>query len=125
MVVVDAVDDPVQARAEAVLGLEVEDEPMQPVLEQCPQRVAGDRQRAVVTTLALESSQAAKRITAGVKISTGTAGCTRERTSSRRESNIGGEARSTSVLLAGDRRSCLQPTPYRRFYYPFAVCVTR
>ncbi len=38
----------------------------------------------------------------GVKISTGTAGCTRERMSSRRESNIGGEARSTSVLLAGE-----------------------
>jgi hypothetical protein len=38
---------------------------------------------------------------AGRKMITGTAGCTRERASSTRESNIGGEARSTSVLLPG------------------------
>ncbi len=43
MIVVDAVDDPVHPRAEALLRLEVEDDPVQPVLEQRPQRIAGER----------------------------------------------------------------------------------
>ncbi len=40
VIVVDAVDDPVQPRADALLRFEVEHDPVQPVLEQCPQRVA-------------------------------------------------------------------------------------
>ena len=38
MVVVDAVDDEVHAAAEGVVGLPVEDEPVQPVLGQRPDR---------------------------------------------------------------------------------------
>ena len=44
MVVVDAVDDPVEPRAEALLGLEVEDEPVHPVLGERPEDVAGEHQ---------------------------------------------------------------------------------
>ena len=43
MVVVDAMDDPVQARSDPVLGLEVEDDPVQPVLGKRPQEVATQR----------------------------------------------------------------------------------
>ena len=47
----------------------------------------------------------------GTKISTGTSGCTRDSASSRRDSNIGGEARSTSVRLADPSfMSSAQPT---------------
>jgi hypothetical protein len=42
MVVVDTVDDPVEARADALLGLEVEDQPVHPVLGQSPEHVAGE-----------------------------------------------------------------------------------
>ena len=41
MVVVDAVDDEVHAAAEGVVGLPVEDEPVQPVLGQGPDRDPG------------------------------------------------------------------------------------
>ena len=41
MVVVDAVDDEVHAAAEGVVGLPVEDEPVQPVLGQRPDPDAG------------------------------------------------------------------------------------
>ena len=44
VVVVDAVDDPVEARADALLGLEVEDDPVQPVLGERPEEVAADDQ---------------------------------------------------------------------------------
>ena len=44
MVVVDAVDDPVEPGAEAVLGLEVEDQPVHPVLRERPEDVAGEHQ---------------------------------------------------------------------------------
>ena len=44
MIVVDAVDHPVQPGADAVLGLEVEDDPVQPVLEQGPDDVADERE---------------------------------------------------------------------------------
>src|SRR5206468_2369849 len=53
--------------------------------------------------------------------STGTAGCTREKKSSRRDSNMGGDARRTSVLLVSRRRiSFTQATP--RCYYPAWAC---
>ena len=42
MIVVDAVDDPVQARTDALLGLEVEHDPVQPVLGQRPEQVAAE-----------------------------------------------------------------------------------
>ena len=44
MVVVHAVDDPVQARTQSLLRFEVKHEPVQPVLEQRPQRIAAGRQ---------------------------------------------------------------------------------
>ena len=40
MIVVDAMDDPVQARTDPVVRLEVEDDPVQPVLGQRPDQVA-------------------------------------------------------------------------------------
>ncbi len=45
VVMVDAVDDPVHPCSQTVLGLEVEDEPVQPVLEQGPDRIAGGEQK--------------------------------------------------------------------------------
>ncbi len=44
MLVVDAVDDPVQPRAEPMVGLEVEHDAVQPVLEQRPKRVPASEQ---------------------------------------------------------------------------------
>ena len=44
MVVVDAVDDPVEPGAESVLGLEVEDQPVHPVLGERPEDVAGEHE---------------------------------------------------------------------------------
>ena len=100
----DAVDDPVQPRADPVVGLEVEHDPVQPVLEQRPQPVPGDRQGdRDGDVLTFDRLQAASAAIAGPKIRIGTAGCTREQASSRRDSNIGGEALSTSVLLASVR----------------------
>src|SRR5258708_36562850 len=43
MVVVDAVDHPVQPRADAVVGLEVEDGAMSPVLDERPERVTTEQ----------------------------------------------------------------------------------
>ena len=124
MVVVDAVDDPVHPRAEALLGLEVEHDPVQPVLEQRPQRVATDRQPGGgQDARARQLPRRQQRSPRAVKIITGTAGCTRERASSRRESNIGGEARSTSVLLSRPVAHVFGPGHIGRFYYPLAVYV--
>ncbi len=44
VVVVDAVDDPVKACADPILGLEVKDDPVQPVLEERPRQVAADEE---------------------------------------------------------------------------------
>ena len=44
MVVVDAVDDPMEPRADAVLGLEVEHEAVHPVLGQRPEDVAPEHE---------------------------------------------------------------------------------
>ena len=101
MVVVDAVDDPVQARADALVRFEVEDDPVQPVLEQRPHGVAPDRQaQGRQRADCSERLQANRATIAGTKMTTGTAGCTRESESRTLDSNIGGEARSTSVRFA-------------------------
>ena len=44
MLVVDAMDDPVHARSDPTVGLEVEDDAVQPILEQRPQRIAAGEQ---------------------------------------------------------------------------------
>ena len=44
VVVVDAVDDPVEPGADALLGLEVEDQPVHPVLGERPEDVAAEHQ---------------------------------------------------------------------------------
>ena len=99
VVVVDAVDDPVHPRPDPVLGLEVEHEAVQPVLEQRPQRIPhGEQPEALRAAPTKDSSQVANPTITGTKIRIGTDGCTREKASSTRDSNIGGDARSTSVL---------------------------
>ena len=82
VVVVDAVDDPVHPRAETVLGLEVEHDPVQPVLEQRPQRVAADRQRDRRRDARARELPRGQQDHGGREDQHRHAGCTRERTSS-------------------------------------------
>ena len=98
VVVVHAVDDPVEPRAEAVLGLEVEDDPVDPVLAQGPEGVAaGPQASSGSTPRSWVSASTTNTITAGTNRSTGTIGWTRESLSRRSFSNIRGEARRSSV----------------------------
>ena len=48
MVVVDAVDDEVQPRPDAIFGLEVEHHPVQPVLGQRPEQVSAHSHTGVI-----------------------------------------------------------------------------
>ena len=122
MVVVDAVDDPVQARAEPVLGFEVEHEPVQPVLEQRPQRVAAPANSpTVASTLTLDRLHAVSATIAGTKIEHRHGRVhARERVQQR--------ATRTSAATLAARPSCFVPDPspmssahaMSRSYYPAA-----
>ena len=103
MIVVDAVDDPVQPGAEPVLGLEMEHHPVQPVLGQGPEQPTGQEQRQRSGRGQLAGPEDEQDAMAGTKMTGGTSGCTRESRSSRSDSNMRGEALSASVRWASTR----------------------
>ena len=72
---------------------------MDPVLRERPEAVAADDQDDARREACARGFHAVSSPITGPKISTGTIGRTREAIE-HRESNIGGEARSTSVRLA-------------------------
>ena len=96
VVVVDAVDDEVEPAAERVVGLPVEDEPVQPVLGERPDQQAGEEQAGDLedAVAAVEARATAPTTTTGTKMIAGTDGWTREKKSRNRLSNSGGEALS-------------------------------
>ena len=102
MLVVNAMHDEVEAAAERVVGLPVEDEPVQPVLAQRPDEEAGEEQaddREDVVAAVEAGPQAMS--TTGTKMIAGIDGWTREKKSRKRLSKSGGEALRRSVRSAG------------------------
>src|ERR1035437_9381360 len=75
----------------------------------------------VLARLLLERLHALNTAIAGPKIRIGTIGCTREQASSHRDSNIGGESLSTSVLLCAACSLVFSTQAIRRVYYPLVA----
>ena len=101
-----------QPRADAVLRLEVKDDAVQPVLEQRPQRIPADRQgeRHQHAHFRKAPARPARRCP-GRRSARARAGARATSASSTRDSNIGGDARSTSVRLRRALVHVFAPSP--------------
>ena len=94
VVVVDAVEDPVQPRAEPALRFEMEDRAVDPVLGEGPERISPEEAESRLPQRKASERECAENDDRGAKNSSGMIGRLRNRSSL--EEKSGGEARRTS-----------------------------